>query len=213
MHVETATVPQARDRPNWLQRRLCSKCFAVESPAEQDQCGNITPNAAGVAALLAIATDTVEDERARGRELDTKCGTLVGFTGLILAVVGLLTPTLVKHKLGAIGQPVAEAAFVVAIMALLGGVLLALIGVLMPQKYRSLGKQAVADFTHASVQDNEPLWVHQSMLGALSDILHQDRPVNDCKAKLTRWVAGCLAVGFLDIGVVAVVIAFNQFGG
>jgi hypothetical protein len=213
MRVEVTTVPQTRDQPTWLQRRLCSECFRVESPAAEDHGGTGQPNATGVAELLAIASDTVEDERARGRELDTKCGTLVGFTGLILAVVGLLTPVLVKPKLGAVGQPVADVAFVVVIIALLGGVLLALVGVLMPQKYRSLGKRAVADFTRPSVQQHDPLWVHQSMLGALSDILHQDRPVNDCKAKLTKWVAGCLALGFLGMGVVAVVIAFHQFGG
>lgn len=213
VEVSASTESQTREKPTWLQRKLCAECFKVASPAEEDHGGAGEPNAGGVAELLAIATSTVEDERERGRALDTKCGTLVGFTGLILSVVGLLTPTLVKHKLGAIGEPLADVAFVVAVVALLAGVLLALVGVLMPQKYRSLGKQAVADFTRASVQQNEPVWVHQSMLGALSDILHQDRPVNDCKAKLTKWVAGCLAVGFVGVGVVAVVIALHQFGG
>ncbi len=212
-HQPPAPRPPARDEATWLQRLLCPECFKVDSPAEEDHGSAGEVNSDGVAALLAIATDTVEDERARGRELDTKCGTLVGFTGLILAVVGLLTPVLVKHKLGTVGEPAADAAIVVAILALLAGVLLALVGVLMPQKYRSLGKRALADFTRLSVQQHEAIWVHQSMLGALSDILHQDRPVNDCKAKLTKWVAGCLAVGFIAIGVVAVVIAFHQFGG
>jgi hypothetical protein len=211
-----AKAEKADGGPSWLQRLLCRNCFKDESPPADDEeatpgAKSPDPDREGVAALLAIATNTVEDERERGRALDNKCGSLVGYTGAILTAVGLLAPKLVKH-LGRVGEPVAKVAFVVAVVALLAGVLLALVGVLMPQKYRSLGKQAIAAFTRADVQAHDALWVHQSMLGSLSEILHQDRPVNDCKAKLTKWVAGCLAVAFVAVGVVAVVVAFHQFG-
>jgi hypothetical protein len=98
-----------------------------------------TANPEGVAALLVTATDAVADKRERGRVLDTKCASLAGFTGLILSITGALTPALVDRKLGAVGKPLAEATFGLPILFLLAAVLLAIEGVLMPQKYRSMG--------------------------------------------------------------------------
>lgn len=197
---------------------LCKECFEPVHPAEtpsEPAAGDVPigdPVPEAVAALLAIATEAVEDERERGRALDTKCASLVGFTGLILAITGALTPALVDHKLGSVGQPLAECSFALAVLALLTAVLLALEGVLMPQKYRSMGTAQVAKFSLPRVQAQEVLWVHQSMLGALRNILAQDRPVNNCKAKLTRWVARSLGVGFVAIAVDAVIIGIRQFG-
>jgi len=201
-----------------LQRRLCKECFELvrpaetpsESAAEDAPVGGAVPET--VAALLAIATEAVEDERERGRALDTKCASLVGFTGLILAITGALTPALVDHRLGSVGQPLAECSYAVGVLALLTAVLLALEGVLMPQKYRSMGTAQVANFSLPSVQAQKAMWVHQSMLGALKNILAQDRPVNNCKAKLTKWVARSLAVGFAAMAIDAVIIGIRQFG-
>lgn len=213
MHVDAEDI---RPKPTWIQRLLCAECFkdepqpeAKEADAEETDGADVKPD--GVEALLAIANDTVEDERERGRALDTKCGTLVGFTGLVLAITGAITPTLVKHHLGRVGEPVADAAFVIAVASLLAATLLALEGVLMPQRYRSLGRRQLAAFARRSVQTHDAMWVHQSMLGALRDILAQDRPVNDCKAKLTKLVARCLAVGFLGVAVDALIIGIQRF--
>jgi hypothetical protein len=196
--------------PSWIQRRLCGDCFKP-SEAQTDE-GHGDPNPAAVATLLGMANDAVEDERERGRNLDTKCGTIVGFTGLILTVTAAITPTLVKRHLGSLGQPLADAAFVLAILSLLVAVVLALIGVLMPQKYRSLGKDQLAQFTWVSVQARSEMWVQQSMLGALRDILAQDRPVNDCKARLMKMVAWSLVFGFGALAVAALILGVHQFG-
>ncbi len=218
MEAETptpSTTPTQGDGPSWLQRTLCKECFEpspTPPAATEDGAADAEPNPEGVAALLAIATDAVEDERERGRQLDSKCASLAGFTGLILSITGVLTPALANSKLGAAGQPAAEVAFAVGMLSLLAAVLLAVEGVLMPQKYRSMGAAQVAKFGLRSVQAHDALWVHQSMLGALNDILAQDRPVNNCKAKLTRWVARCLATGFAAVAVDAVIIAIQKFG-
>jgi hypothetical protein len=208
-----APAPDDDDGPSWLQRLLCKECFeivpATEPPDERDVS---EPNPGGVAALLAIATDAVADERERGRALDNKCASLAGFTGLILALTGAFAPALLDNKLGEVGQPTAEVAFFVAVVFLLLAVLVAVMGVLMPQKYRSMGTEQVANFARPHVQQHDALWVHQSMLGALAKILAKDRPVNNCKAKLTGWVARFLAVGFVAVAVEAGTIAVRQFG-
>jgi hypothetical protein len=207
------SVQDSEDSPSWVQRLFCKECFQSSTTATttDDDTGG-QPNAEGVAALLAIATDAVADERERGRALDTKCASLAGFTGLILSLTGAFAPALLDSKLGKIGQPTAEVAFFVAIVSLLLAVLVAVMGVLMPQKYRSMGTEQVANFARPSVQREDALWVHQSMLGALADILAKDRPVNNCKARLTRLVARFLAVGFLAVAVEASTIAIRQFG-
>lgn len=163
--------------------------------------------------MLAIATDAVDDERARGRALDGKAATLTGYSGLILSVNGLLAGPVFKQKhLGAVGRPLAQVFFGLAIACLLLAVLLAICGVLMPQSYRGLGRGQLRDFASLRVQGNNATWVRQSMLGALADIMGQDRPVNDCKARLIKGVAVLLAVAFVCVAGEGATLAVQHVG-
>jgi hypothetical protein len=72
-------------------RLLCGKLASPQlanEPPDESAAGD--PDPSGVSALLAIATDTVTDERERGRALDSKSASLAGFSGVILSVNGLL---------------------------------------------------------------------------------------------------------------------------
>jgi hypothetical protein len=222
--TNTPAVPDVGrlDGPSWLQRTLCKDCFpASESDASadsaEDRAGSTgvdvasTANPEGVAELLAIATDAVADERERGRALDTKTASLAGFTGLILSVDGALAGPLFSRHLGSLGRPLALVLFLIAVVFLLLAVLLAVVGVLMPQRYRGMGREQLRHFNSRATQAHDALWVHQSMLGALANILAQDRPVNDCKAKLTKTVARLLAVGFVFVAAEALTIGVSQF--
>jgi hypothetical protein len=202
------------DPPTFWQKLLCADCFrGREPPTESDpQLGAQPPNPAGVAALLKIAEDTVEDERERGRALDTKTASLAGFTGAILSINGALAGALFHQKLGPVGRPIAELCFIGAVVCLLIAVAFAVIGVLMPQKYRGMGRQQVAEFTRPDLQAQDATWVSRSMLGALALILAQDRPVNDCKARLTKRVAGLLALGFVFVAGQALTLGLRQVG-
>lgn len=204
------------DRPNRLQSLLCKKCFERDDSAASEPdsgSGNAaTPNAGGVAALLAIATDAVADERDRGRVLDTKAWQLTGYSGLILTGNGLLAGAIFKHNLGAVGRPVAQTFFFLAIACLLLAVLLAIGGVLMPQKYRGMGRGQLRNFTSPAVQAQNETWVHQRMLGALADTIAHDRPVNDCKARLTKGVARFLALAFVFVAGEAATLAVQHVG-
>lgn len=196
----------------WLVRLLCHKILAAKPLSNPPEASTSAgePDPGGVAALLAIATDAVADERDRGRALDSKTASLAGFSGTILSVNSLLVGSVFSHKLGSIGGPVARVCFVLAIICLLLAVLVAITGVLMPQKYRGLGREQIRNFTAPAVQSQNELWVHQSMLGALADILEQDRPVNDCKARIGKIVAGLLAVAFVFVAGEAITLVLQK---
>lgn len=196
---------------------LCKDCFAAaESSTPTPSTGPaITPAASnpdGVAALLTIATDAMKDERERGRSLDAKTATIAGFTGLILSLNAAIAKPLFDAALGPVGEPVARVCFFVAIAALLVGVLLAIVGVLMPQRYRGMGRSQVRAFYSLNAMAKPAMEVHQSMLGSIADIIDQDRPVNDCKARITKLVAGCLAIGFVAVAGEAVTLGARQIG-
>jgi hypothetical protein len=240
LDVQSGTIASADsptielDQPSWLQRKLCGECFPdPESKASRGsnedaasacsgtgavpvrEAASAAPQTKadpeGVAELLSIATDTVADERERGRALDTKSASLAGFTGLILSLDGALSGPLFSTKLGTVGRPVTLVLFLVAVLFLLLAVLLAVVGVLMPQKYRGMGREQLRNFNSPDTQAHDALWVHQSMLGALANILAQDRPVNDCKAKLTKRVALFLAIGFIFVAAEVLTIGVSQF--
>jgi hypothetical protein len=137
---------------------------------------------------------------------------LAGFTGLVLSVNAALGRPLLQGELGSVGGPVGALAFMIAVLSLTVAIALALFGVLMPQKYRGLGREQLRQFTSPDLQTNSRLWVHQSMLGACADILDQDRPVNDCKVKLTKLVGHALLVGFLGVAGQAITLALYEIG-
>jgi hypothetical protein len=170
------------------------------------------PNDGGVEALLGLALATVDDERERGRALDTKAASLVASTGVILSLNATLGRTLLDTDLGPTGNCVLRISFLVAVIALLVGVLVALGGVLRPQKYRGLHRQAIRDFAAPKTQAMTKLQVHQAMLGSAAAILDQDRGVNDFKATLTKVTASALAVGFFGVAGEAITLVLRKLG-
>ncbi len=157
--------------------------------------------------------DTLKDERERGRALDTKTASMVGFTGLILSINGVLAkPLFFAQKLGPVGGVAMKVFFFAAVLALLAAVLLAVVGVLMPQKYRGFGRGELRAFARAAAQAMPQLEVHQRMLGAIAIMLDQNRAVNDCKARLTKLVGGLLAVGFGAVAAEAITLGLRQTG-
>lgn len=223
--------PRPLFEPNWLHRWLCKDCIprateepnADSSPAEQasadtralrEVAANATePDEEGVAELLAIAQDTVEDERARGRALDAKSGRMLGFSGLILSLNLAVAKPLFDADLGTVGKPIVLVLFFVTVVSLLVAVLLAIAGVLSPQRYRGFGRDQLRKFTEPETQAMTRLVVHQSMLGAVADMIDQNRPLNDCKARITKLVGRWLAIAFIAVAALAIVIGISEIGG
>jgi hypothetical protein len=201
------------DPPRWLARALG---FRAPAPIDETAIDELwaadhrpDPCEQGVAELLRIAETVVEDERARGRTLDTKTASLVGFSGLVLSAETALTKTLFAAPLGTIGTPIARGAYFVSMLSLLYAAAVAVAGVLMPQKYRGLGRDELRSFRTPATQAMSALQVQQAMLGAAGTILWQDRPVNDFKARLVRRVATGLLIGFVGLAAQGLTIAAN----
>jgi hypothetical protein len=174
--------------------------------------GSNEPNEGGVEALLRIAEDTVEDERERGRSLDTKTGSLVGVSGLILSVNGAVAKPLFDADLASFETPI-KVLFGVAIASLLVAVLVAVFGVIRPQKYRGFGRAELRNFATVEAQQMSRLVVHQRMLGAVADMLDTNRRLNDTKADVIKVVGGFLAVGFVAVAAQAGTVGLSQIGG
>jgi hypothetical protein len=202
-----------------LLRWLCPTCAESKNRPEADQseaAANDTEaqsaDEKATAALLLIAQDAVEDERERGRALDTKTASLVGATGLILSLNVTLGLPLLYQKLGPVGQAFTRFFFVIAVIFLFAALLIGILAVLAPQEYRGLGRRQVRAFTSPATQAMTRLEVHQAMLGALDEIIHHDRPVNDCKARLTTLVAFLFALGFIGVAGEALTLWLYKIG-
>lgn len=165
----------------------------------------------GVEALLKISEDTIEDERERGRALDTKAASLVGFSGLILSLNGAVAKPLFDADLGSYETPV-KILFGIAILSLFIAVVVAIVGVLRPQRYRGFGRDELRGFATAEAQQMSRLIVHQRMLGAAADMLDTNRNLNDGKARLSKFVGYALAVGFFAVALQASAVGLSQIG-
>ena len=196
----TATPPSSEDGPETDETSKAPAEREPEPEADEE----------GVAALLLIAKDAVDDERERGRALDTKTASLVGATGLILSLNATLGRPLLDQKLGGVGVWFVRFFFVVAVVFLFLALLVGIVGVLAPQASRGLHRRQLKAFTSAQTQAMTRLAVHQALLGSLDDIMHSDRPVNDCKARLTTMVAYLFAFGFAGVAGEALTLWFHK---
>ncbi len=202
------------DPPTRLQCLLCREIFRkraeLRDRREEWASAEGTLEDDGIAELVRIAEGVTADERDRGRQLDSKSASLAGFSGLILTIDVALARSVFGLDLGDVGNVAARAGFVVAATALLLATTLAIAGVLMPQRYRGLGRDAVDDFNGPEFQTTSRSEIHRSLLQSLAFSLAQDRSVNDCKARLTKGVARALLVGFLALTVPALTLAVRS---
>jgi hypothetical protein len=197
----------------WLIRKLARYKPEPVQPVEPTADSTDTPpepNKEGVAALLLISENTVEDERERGRSIDTKTATLVGAIGLALSLNLTLGRPLLNEHLGSLGHALVVAFFIAAAVALLLALLVGVLGALYPQPLRTLEVSELADFMSPVTQARTQISIHQSMIGALRDILAQDRAMNGCKATLMKITAVLLAVGFIFVAGEALTLGVDK---
>src|SRR4051812_18147685 len=96
------------DPPTRLQCLLCRSIFKDRvGPRDhtdewREATGKLSDD--GIAELVRIGEAVVADERARGRQLDTKTASLAGFSGLILTIDTALATSVFKLDLGGVGN-------------------------------------------------------------------------------------------------------------
>jgi|SRR5581483_3869836 len=163
-------------------------------------------NESGIDELSSIAGDTLEDERQRGRGLDTKTASLAGATGVILSLNATLGVRLLTADVGRVGVWVERGAFILAVVALVGAMVAAVLGVLWPQQYEVLERGQLKSFTQPETLRLSRTEVQLAMLQTTAKILDEERGRNDRKKTATKWAAGLLAAGLVAVSAEALTL-------
>jgi hypothetical protein len=157
------------------------------------------PREESVRQLFEIVQRLVEDERARGQSLDTKTSTLAGFTGTILALTVGLGREIFDIDLGPVGDVVFRGLFLVAVISLGAGAILAVGGILRPQSRLAVSRSEIKRFAEFPLIATPPVELQGRMINTLAEALSVERHLNDRKAKLTQYAAYALVAGLLGI--------------
>lgn len=162
------------------------------------------PNEQTVSELLRTAERLLADERARGQALDTKTASLAGFAGAILALTATLGRDLLN--LHTDSRWLVQVLFAATVIALGAGAVLAVGGVLTPQRRLTIDTQELRAFGEFPLISTPRIEVEGMLLNTLVEEIAIERRVNLRKATLTRLAAFALVVGF--VGVAALGLAF-----
>jgi len=172
-----------------------------------------TPNPEAVEVLQDAAENLIEDERARGRALDTKTAQLATFSGTILTLDVALGTLALRESLGCVADVVLPACFLIAAVGLVTSAGCAIGGVLIPQKFLSIDRDAVKGFARYPLLSTDATVVRAKLLTSITDIqLPRERTRNDRKAEWTKGAAIALMVGLAGIAGQAITIGLDQLG-
>jgi hypothetical protein len=167
------------------------------------------PNPETVDELLKLLYRLVDDERARGHGLDAKTSTLAGFSGAILALTATVGSTLFDRDLGDVAIGI-RGLFIAAVIALAVAATLAVGGVLQPQSRMAISLDEVRRFREFPLIAGPKMDVQGQMLTTTIGALVAERRLNDRKARLTRYAARALVVGFIAVAAMAVTLGATE---
>ena len=171
------------------------------------------PNPQGVAVLQAAAESLIEDERQRGRALDAKTAQLATFSGTILTLDVALGTLALRKSLGSVADIVLPLCFLIAALGLVISAGLAVGGVLIPQKFLSIHRNAVRGFARYPLLSEDPTVVRARLLTSITDVqLPRERTRNDRKAEWTKGAVIALMIGLAGIAGQAITIGLDQLG-
>jgi len=168
-----------------------------------------SPNPETVEELLKLLHRLVDDERARGQGLDAKTSTLTGFSGAILALTATVGSTLFDRDLGNAAIEI-RGLFIAAVIALAVAATVAVGGVLLPQPRLTISLDDVRLFREFPLIAAPKMDVQGQMLTTAIEALAAERRLNDRKARLTRYAARALVVGFIAVAAMAVTLGATK---
>jgi hypothetical protein len=171
------------------------------------------PSPEAVETLWTIAEGVLEDERARGQNLDTKTASLAAFSGTILALDATLGQGLLRRDLGGVGDALLPVFFLIAASALVIAAGVAVVGVLRPQRYLGIEESQLKEFARFPLLGETKAKIQGRTLLTLSDdVIPVERERNDNKASLTKVSAIALAVGLVGIAGQAFTLGLHELG-
>jgi len=167
------------------------------------------PSEDAVAELLGIARSLLDDERARGQGLDAKTSTLAGFSGAILALTATLGPQIFARTSGAFAEALVRTLYVVTVLALAAGAVLAVAGVLRPQQRLAIATSELERFGQFPLIAAPRMDIQGRMINTVVEGLVHERRLNDRKARLTRYAGLALATGFAGVAAQALALGLS----
>jgi hypothetical protein len=158
---------------------------------------------------LAIIREVSAEQRARGRHLDLKTGTLAGFAATALTLNATLGRPLLVADLGSVGSASATAAFLLAVLAFGLAAGFAVVGGLRPMGHDDLTEEQIDAYSDrpkviTPVPDLQMTWLRTMTEMALSD-----RAAADAKAAWARRSTWLLAAGLVGAAGQAVTLAVS----
>lgn len=191
------------DPPTWIECLVCRAIFRDRlvphnpSDAWADATGELNPE--GIAEILRIAELELANEQSRSQQLDGKTASFAAFAGLLLTVNIAFARSVFDLHLGSVGNVVAPASLVGASVGLLAATALALSGVVMPKRYRTLAPAELQHFLGPEKQTTSRVEIQRSWLQSVAVLIAQNRPVNDCKAKMLKLVGALVIASLLGV--------------
>jgi hypothetical protein len=105
-----------------------------------------------------------------------------------------------------VGTPLFHGLYIVSVIALGTAALIALIGVLRPQRRIGVTIEAIRGFASFPLIAQPTVEVQGMMINTLIEAIEHERGLNDRKSRLTRLAAASLTVGFVGVAAQAVTL-------
>ena len=183
--------------------------------------------------LLHVVEDTLADDRSNGEALEARRTQLLGFTGIILSLLGSLGANHIHEaqgtlvdlpvigELGASGS--FKAAFMVAVVMLAATAVVALLEVRARREIRDADgnlkhtrwsrtglANATLDGITGDVQTWTPEEVKRSMIGAAVQLIKEQRQLDGLRETRNRRIAALLCIALAAVAVQATILALSD---
>jgi hypothetical protein len=145
-----------------------------------------------------------DDEAAHREALDAKAATLAGFAGVTLSVSATLaTSTSELHS------PAIPWLLGAGLALLAGSAATALLGILLPQRYKELKADELDRFLEPEYFSAAAPDVQSRTVKDTATVLRHNRKVNGRKARLLQGAAALLAGGLLCVSALALILELD----
>lgn len=171
------------------------------------------PKKETVEVLLAAAESVMSDERERGRALDAKTAQLATFSGTILTLNVALGTFALGESLGCVADWTLPIFFLVASGGLVAAAVIAIRGVLNPQKFRAIDRKTLKEFSNYPLLAEDPTDVRGRLIASITeDQLPVERKRNDDKVEKVKYAIWALMIGLAGIAGQAATLGLDQLG-